>query len=55
MLLLCFVKKLPTEVLFTLSAFFQTGRMLASSDLDQRSAKFVSASNSSEWCFLAVE
>ena len=53
MLLLCFVKKLPIEALFFLSAFFsQNGRMLTSSDLDQRSAKFGSASNSSEWCFL---
>ena len=53
MLLLCFVKKIPIEVLFFLSGFFsQNGRMLTSSDLDQRSAKFGSASNSSEWCFL---
>ena len=30
----------------------QNGRMLTSSDLDQRSAKFGSLSNSSDWCFL---
>ena len=47
-----FVNKLPIEVLFFLSAFSQNGRVLTSSDLDQRSAKFGSASNSSEWCFL---
>ena len=41
------------EVLFFLSFFFsQNGRMLTSSDLAQRSAKFGSASNLSEWCFL---
>ena len=52
MLLLCFVKKLPIESLFFLSAFFsQNGRMLTSSGLDQRSTKFGSVSNSSEWCF----
>ena len=52
-ILLCFVQKLPIEVLFFLSAFFsQNDRMLTSSDLDQRSAKFGSASNSSGWCFL---
>ena len=53
MLLLCFVKKFPIEILFFLSAFFsQNGRMLTSCDLDQRSAKFGSVSNSSEWGFL---
>ena len=53
-LLPCFVKKLPIEILFLLSAFFssQNGRMLTSSDPDQRSVKFGSVSNSSEWCFL---
>ena len=62
-LLLCFVKKLPIEVLFFPTVFFfcflfffvfffLNGRMLTSSDLDQRSANFGSASNSSEWCFL---
>ena len=30
----------------------QNGRMLTLSDLDQRSAKFGSLSNSSDWCFL---
>ena len=53
MLLLYFVKKLPIEILFFLSAFFsQYDCMLTSSDLDQRSTKFGSVSNSSEWCFL---
>ena len=32
--------------------FFQNGRMLTSSGLDQRSAKFGGASNSSEWRYL---
>ena len=37
---------------FPIGFLSQNGRMLTSSDLDQRSAKFGSASNSSEWCFL---
>ena len=37
---------------FPIGFFSQNGRMLTSSDLDQRPAKFGSASNSSEWCFL---
>ena len=54
MLLPCFVKKLPIEIFVFPIGFFssQNGRMLTSSDLDQRSAKFGSVSNSSEWCFL---
>ena len=35
MLLLCFVKKLPTEVLFTLQAFLKNGRMFTSSKFNQ--------------------
>ena len=37
---------------FPIGFFSQNGRILTSSDLDQRSAKFGSASNSSGWCFL---
>ena len=49
MLLQCFVKKLPIEVCLPYQLFFQYGRMLILADLDQRSAKFRKASNSSEW------